>query len=175
MTPDEVASYVQSLPRLVRTIRRATGTSEEIADEAASEALYRGVRYADKIRPATAFNWLVTVAVHLVMDGRRRARLAPPVLSLSTDLAAWQLMSLASRVPSPLENAIRHECEDALKPAIVGLPQIDQTIIRLCLDGHKQHEIGTVCQLSRVGVATRLRRARATLRRRLGPLGATPV
>jgi len=146
--------YREEYPRLVNTLAAATGdraVAEEAAAEACTRALERWERVGGLDRPG---GWVYRVGLN---DARRRLR--------RRDLEARLLRRhrVAEVVPE-------HEADPELWAAVAGLGERTRTavVLRFVAD-LTEPDIAQAMGVRRGTVATLLRRAMATLERRLTP------
>jgi RNA polymerase sigma-70 factor (ECF subfamily) len=141
----------------------------EDAEDVAQETLLAAVRGAKDVRGASSFTtWLYAVARSFCMKMRRRHKDRPAPCSVEG----------ASDVPSssrlPDEDVGAREVATALDTALAGLDdKYREVIVLRDVEGLSAREVGEVLGISIEAVKSRLHRARADMRERLGALAPT--
>lgn len=141
---------------------RMLGSPEE-AEDAAQEIFLRAYnRLASYDRERKFSTWLLTVASNHCIDRLRRRRLAWVTLD---DV----VYTLASGAPGPERTALRREQQEAVRQAVLALPEDYRlvTVLRHWND-LSYAEVAEVTGLTEATVKTRLFRARKKLAELLG-------
>jgi len=140
--------------RLLRSTRDAA-----VADDLVGESF---IRLAAAIRagrtPLDPPAWLHRVAMNLVVSRARRNTVASRALPglLSRDVA-----------PSPEDEVVARERDDAVRAALATLEGPDRTIVVMAARGYRPEEIAGIIGKSGQATRTQLCRARSRLRSRL--------
>jgi RNA polymerase sigma-70 factor, ECF subfamily len=161
---------------LFHYLLRQLGNEADAAD-LAQETFARVYLHRARFRPADKFStWLYAIATNLVRD-RFRWRSRHPQVSL--DAADEDTSGIKDALPdataSPSEQADAHERSAAVREAVESLPEDLRTPLILSEYEDLPHaQIAAVLNCSAKAVESRLYRARARLRERLGGLLQTP-
>jgi RNA polymerase sigma-70 factor (ECF subfamily) len=145
--------------RIFNLAYRMTGDrsdAEDLTQDAFARA-YRGLRGYDPARPFGA--WLYRVALNVCLTDRQRrpAAIVEPLAGDEIDNSA-----------SAAELAERHEVQETVQQAILGLPPIYRAVIVLYhLEERSYAEIAELLDLPVNTVRTHLHRGRALLRDRM--------
>lgn len=147
--------------RIFAFLSRALATRAQV-DDLAQEVFIRAYQNIHKFDPrgsAQLSTWLLTLAYHVVIDARRRARLLPQSLaSDATDRAST----------NPELEMWRRELNSAVARAAAELPADQRDAFILAeYHGLTVAEIASITGTLTATVKTRLFRARAHLRERL--------
>jgi RNA polymerase sigma-70 factor (ECF subfamily) len=137
------------------------------AEEVAQDTLLAAVRGAKDVREAGSLTtWFYTVARSFCIKMRRRQKHAPSVL-----VPVDESIAETSGGSSPDDEAAAHELTTALDEALGALEEKSREVIVLRdLEGLSASEVAEVLGISVEAVKSRLHRARAAVRARLGPL-----
>jgi len=166
--PDACRALVERYERPVfALLGRIVGTGDRGAvEDLAQEPFLRGFRALSRFDPsgeARLSTWLLTIATRLAIDALRKRR---AVVGLPADIAA---RAGGARGDVALERA---ELVQRLRQALDALPPDQRSVVVLrAFDGLSYAEIADRMRCSPGTVASRLGRARATLR---GLLGGVP-
>ena len=134
-----------------------------VADDLVSESF---IRLAAAIRagraPLDPPAWLHRVAMNLVVSRARRNTVASRALPglLDRDVA-----------PSPEDEVVRRERDEAIRAALATLGGPDRTIVVMASRGYRPEEIAGIIGKSGQATRTQLCRARSRLRSRLEVTG----
>jgi RNA polymerase sigma-70 factor (ECF subfamily) len=140
---------------------RSRGASPDLAEDCLQEALVRAFRSLDTLRDwDKASGWLYGIARHVYLDQTRRAAVrSRPVPD-----------DRSSEPPALDEVVDRAALADRLRGAVADLGSPRAEVVELYYAGGLSvDEIGDALGLPAGTVKTHLYRARAELRRRLGP------
>ncbi|MEM1449978.1 MAG: sigma-70 family RNA polymerase sigma factor [Planctomycetota bacterium] len=147
-------STTRALQRLAQSIVRDPGLSEDVVQSAYVTALEQG-RGRDRV------GWLRRVVRNRAIDARRRQRLEPP---------AGDALEPRSNAASADEVAERIETQRAVLDAVERLDQpYRDTVYLRYFEGLRVREVAARMGVPPKTVETRLTRALAALRARLGP------
>jgi RNA polymerase sigma factor (sigma-70 family) len=150
---------------LFRLIDRFTG-EEALASDVAQETfvrLYRRGEMPDDLRA-----WLVSVALNLVRDERRRSSRRLRLLS-SRD--PGHTMGDAPRAAD--EELIAEEQRVRVRRALDALPERDRALLLLRQEGYSYRELASAVGVQETSVGTLLSRAKEAFRAVYDPPGAT--
>ncbi len=139
----------------------------EIAADITQDAFVRAWERLPGLREPAAFGgWLRQMTMNLVRDHFRAARDEDP---LPED------RPLRSKEDGPAESVELSEQQDAVREAILGLPEHQRSVVTLhYVEGRSVAEIGEMLDLPKGTVVSRLSRGRENLRRRLAPYIEAP-
>jgi RNA polymerase sigma-70 factor, ECF subfamily len=158
--------YDQRLYRVARSILRDEAEAEDVMQDTWVRAWTNLDQFRKEARFAT---WLTRIAVHEALARARRRKLASP-LQCMTEAAGRELRLLSAQRHTPEEEAAAHERTAALTRAIDQLPSRYRTVVMLrSIEGLSVDETADILSITAVNVRVRLNRARALLRRALGP------
>lgn len=134
----------------------------EVAEDVTQDAFVRAWDQLPKLREPAAFGgWLRAMTINMVRDHFRSKREADP---LDDD------NPLPSGDDGPDRSIERDERRDAVRQAILGLPDHQRVIVSMhYLEGRSVQEIMEATDLPKGTVVSRLSRGRDNLRRRLAP------
>jgi len=156
--------------RLFGFLARLT-RSRDVAEDLLEETWLRFVTHADQLRADTRLApWLFTVArnVHITWC---RARAVETRTAATLDL--WPPPVAAA---SPFEQAATSELERRIERALASLPDDAREVLLLVgLEGMTPSEAAAVCGVTPEAMRQRLKRARASLARRLEDPSPAPV
>jgi len=166
--PEAFRSFVLLHQRVVfELISRLVGRGPLVSDLAQETFLraYRAFPTFDPIGPASARTWLLTIAVRLALNARKRRARAPETFSL-VEAAALPHAS------TPETERRRRELGVAIERAAATLSDQQRAVFVLAeFHGLSLAEIAAALETPEATVKTRLFRARALLRQRLAPFG----
>lgn len=133
----------------------------ELAADLTQDAFVRAWEKLPKLREPEAFvGWLRALTTNIVRDHFRRARDTEPL---------DETFEVADEGPGPAEQASGSEQDQAVREAILGLPEHQRTaVVMYHLEGRAVEEVAEALGLPKNTVVSRLARGRAALRRRLG-------
>jgi len=152
----------QERPALLGWITGMT-RDRETAEDVAQEALVRLWMAVEAGRgPDNPAAWLRRVSVNLVVSGVRHAAVARRVEEA-------EALRPRDAVPSVEAAAIAHERDESIRRALAGLAPADREVIVLAAHGVPRARIATHLGRSEPAARTLLCRARARLRKNLGP------
>ena len=138
-------------------LSRMTGAGPQVED-LAQEVFLRAYQALPRYQPrdgARLSTWLLTIAVRLVLDERKRRR--PVLVPLTEQLAAEQ--------PSPESVRHRREIVEAFERAAAQLPDEQRAVFVLAqFHGLSMAQIAEAVGAAEGTVKTRLHRARSRLR-----------
>jgi len=148
--------------------------NETEAEDAAQEAVINAYRHLGSFRGDAKFStWLVTIAVN---EGRKRLRKAKTAPTDSVDEMVDGPEGEISPAPLtdwreiPLEALERKELREALREAVIGLPEIYRQVFTLRdIQGLDGTETAQALGITTGMVKVRLHRARLMLQKRLVP------
>jgi RNA polymerase sigma-70 factor (ECF subfamily) len=154
---DRVAElFRQQFDSLFRYLDRLTG-DPDLAMDLAQGAFVRLYQRGDL--PDDPSAWLVTVAMNLYRDGRRRTERRA---ELATTYAAD---SAAAAAPDSLDEAlVAEELRMRVRVALDGLSERDRTMLLLRHEGYSYREIAHIVGVSEASVGTLLLRATRAFR-----------
>lgn len=134
----------------------------DVAEDVTQDAFVRAWDQLPKLREPAAFGgWLRAMTINMVRDHFRSKRDADP---LDDD------NPLPSGDDGPDRSIERDERQDAVRQAILGLPDHQRVIVSMhYLEGRPVQEIMEAMDLPKGTVVSRLSRGRDNLRRRLAP------
>jgi RNA polymerase sigma-70 factor (ECF subfamily) len=138
--------------------------SADTADDLTAEVFLRAVRSAQRFDPerGTARSWLFRIAQNVLRDYARRERRRRQV-------AISDYRDFESDAPSPEERLLRQEAVGHLLAALGELSEGDRRLVSLRYgSGLSSAEAADVLGIREAAVRTRLWRALARLRARLG-------
>jgi len=166
----------------------------DTGEDAAQEVFVRAFRGLPRFRRQAAFRtWLLRIAANVCIDHSRRRRRpvpgrnpldqypvaapagggagsAPRLGGRAADLGADPASRAVDPSPGPPEVVLRRERDRAVSEAVASLPPHYRMVVVLhYAHGLGYREIAAVCGIAPRAVETRLYRARALLRERLGP------
>jgi len=144
-------------------VRRLIGDAAE-AEDVAQEVFVRAYRHFGEYDASRKFStWLFAMARNAAIDRlRHRARRATEPLEAAGPVA--DAASVSGEV-------VARETERRVAAAVAALPEEQRTVVVLSVyQGLSHAEIAAVMEVSEKSVESRLYRARAVLRERLGDL-----
>lgn len=154
MAVDWAAVYRQTYQDLVRFLHRLVWDADQ-AQDLAQETFARALGET----PDNPRAWLFRVATNLARDeARMHARRKRHLVLIKGEAKARQ-----EGAADPLEAAVRHERQAAVRTALASLSERDRTALLLWDAGLDYHEIATETGLSPGAVGTTLARARRRL------------
>jgi RNA polymerase sigma-70 factor (ECF subfamily) len=158
--------YARHVMRIWRFIRRSVGDAA-LADDLMQDVWFTVAREASRYRPKARFTtWLFTLARNRIIDHVRATR--RQALMRSADPQAGLDALAADPADEPLRRALSAEDAAALLAAVEGLPFEQREAFLLSAEGElSMEEIATVTHVSFETAKSRLRYARARLRRSL--------
>ena len=165
------ALLVRYQPHLYRFGLRMCGNEDDAGDVAQESLISMARSFRDFRGDASVSSWLYTIARSFCIKKRRRSKFAP-AREESLDAPGIDAVTrLADPAPSPEQAAANRELERALVRAIDALepPQREVLVLR-DVEGLSAPEVASVLGITVEAVKSRLHRARATVRRELGPL-----
>jgi RNA polymerase sigma-70 factor (ECF subfamily) len=143
-----------------RCLRRL-GLTPADADEAAQRVLMAATRRFEDIRPGSERAFLYRTATHVASKVRRSARRRPEVLEPDSALEA-------ADVPAVDELLEQHRARQLLDRALGELePELAAVIVLFEIEGLTTSEVALALSLPHGTVASRLKRARAELEKRI--------
>ncbi len=133
------------------------------AQDAAQQAFLHAWQKRRTYDPRWRFRtWLYRIVTNVCIDEYRRQQ--------RRQQAARLLPSTAGRAPSPAQSYERSESRQALATALAQLPLQARIVFVLCyVDGLSYADVAHIRGISVQTVKSQLRRAKALLRRHLGP------
>jgi RNA polymerase sigma-70 factor (ECF subfamily) len=146
--------------------------NREDAEDVVQDTLLAAARTIHGFRGASSVStWLYSIARSFCIKKRRRSKFAPEHHeSLESD-GARDAQALADPGRTPEEHAQAAQLEAALSEAIGGLEEkYRETLVLRDVEGLTAPQVAEITGLSVAAVKSRLHRARATLRDRLGPV-----
>jgi RNA polymerase sigma-70 factor (ECF subfamily) len=138
----------------------------EDAKDVLQETLLAAARGVKEFRGGASLStWLFTIARSICIKKRRQSKFAPveevPLDAVAADVAA--------AAPGPDEVAARQEVRRAIAAALAGLdPDLREVVILRDVEGFTAPEVGAITGAGVDAVKSRLHRARAAVRARLG-------
>jgi RNA polymerase sigma-70 factor (ECF subfamily) len=160
---------LQYVDGLFRFARRLTGHDQD-ADDLVQETYARALGATSRFVPGTNLRaWLFRILRNAYLDAYRRQRSSPiEANSRHGDPPEPQVPSSAPlRGDAELERLRTVVAED-IQAALASLSEEARTVILLDLEGFTESEVATVLGCPPGTVKSRLSRARAALRERLG-------
>ncbi len=156
--------YNQRLYRVTRAILGDAAESEDVMQEAYVRAYVHLDQFAGRAKFAT---WLTKIAVYEALS-RRRNRGRIEELDAAPEGVAQ--MTLADQSEDPERQAIENQLCRRLEQAVDALPApFRQVFVMREIEQMSTAEVASALGISIVAVKIRLHRARAALRRALGP------
>jgi RNA polymerase sigma-70 factor (ECF subfamily) len=154
----------------------------EDAEEVAQEALMKVFESLDQLRdPEHVKPWVFRIAKNACLMKRRKSIFAPPEeLSLDQPIAGSpegepRTMQIPDRGRQPDRQVMDRETSDALRLAIVDLPETLRSVVLLRdLEELSTEDTAGILGVSNDVVKTRLHRARLALRQKLDPILRRP-
>lgn len=140
------------------------------AEDIVQEVFVRAYQHIDRYREEARFTtWLLRIATNLTTD---RIRMANRRHSLEQQEAAGALGWMTADVnENPVDNLAREEQRQALKRALLALPEHHRNMIVLRdIEERDYQDIAAMMNCSVGGAKLRVLRARRALRDRLAPL-----
>ena len=165
--PSGEADFVASLERHAGVLRKiAFSYSRSAADRRDLEQeivaqLWRAWPGYDGSRPFAT--WMYRVALNVAISIARSQRWQEPALAPLDDETFG--------LPADPADAEREHGIRELRAFIAGLDELNRALILLWLDELSYREIADVLGISETNVATRINRAKQTLRARMNPAG----
>lgn len=149
------------------------------ADDVFQETFLRVYAKSRSFRTDLRFKpWLYAIATHAALDALRRARRAPPTLSLDADADSDRPLRdrLADAAPSPAEAAARSDLRAQVAKAMEALPPRQRaTVVLTYFEGLTYHEAAETLGCSVGSVKKQMSRALQRLARLLpGSRPASP-
>lgn len=156
-------SLVERWQLRLRTYLMRHGMNDADACDLAQETFLRVFRHANRFDSRRTFStWMFQIALNLLRDHLRKISRRP---TQETDEA---LVRHADDKPSPALDTEHAETGEAVRQAILGLPDAWREVIILSHYENLSHEeIAAVVGTNAKGVETRLYRARLALRKAL--------
>jgi RNA polymerase sigma-70 factor (ECF subfamily) len=164
--PRAALEQLDALYRLARHLTGDDDTAEDLVQETYARALGKRAQFA----PGTNVRaWLFRILRNLYVDDWRRAKVSPIRERLEDDDPADDPGAgrEALRGDDELER-LRSLVASDIESALAALPVDSRTIILLDMEGLTQEELAEVLGCNVGTVKSRLSRARAKLRERLG-------
>jgi RNA polymerase sigma-70 factor (ECF subfamily) len=154
----------------------------EDAEEVAQEALMKVFESLDQLRdPEHVKPWVFRIAKNACLMKRRKSIFAPPEeLSLDQPITGapegeTRTMQIRDRGRLPDRQVMDRETSDALRLAIVDLPETLRSVVLLRdLEELSTEDTAEILGVSNDVVKTRLHRARLALRQNLDPILRSP-
>ena len=155
-----VETYTPRVYSLVRNLVRSQSEAEDVTQE----VFFKVYRKLDTFREDSAFyTWLYRVAVNAATDWLKKKR-----QDRALQVEDMQRLPLADEGDGPDTDIGRKDLRGEIRNAMSTLPEIFRTILVLReLEGMAYEEIGTVLEISKGTVESRLFRARAKLKAEL--------
>jgi RNA polymerase sigma-70 factor (ECF subfamily) len=155
--------YNQRLYRVARSIVRDDLEAEDVMQQAYVNAYAHLEQFAERARFST---WLTRIAVHEALARVRRRRRHTEIDAMPDRDEPGPI--LASRDPSPEQQALTGELRAALEASVDAIPEMYRTAFVLReVEGLSTSEAAECLETSEEVVRTRLHRARALLQREL--------
>jgi RNA polymerase sigma-70 factor (ECF subfamily) len=144
------------------------GNPEDAAD-LAQEAFLKVYRALPAFRGEALFStWLFRIVTNSCLDGRRRTRRHPPVISLSRPPGTGESEApaeLPDNSGDPLESYLQTEMQEEIQKLLGQLPPPQRLVLVMRdLEGYSYEEIAAALNISLGTVKSRLNRARLRLR-----------
>lgn len=153
---------------LLRVARTLSGSWAD-AEDVVQESLIRAWRAADRFDGAHPRAWLLTILRHTFLNFRRRER--PDLVADASGLEGHRPAFGAAACLDPEQRHVEREFSAALTTAIVALdPRYRTVLLLIDIDQLSYAQAGAVLHVPLGTAMSRLSRARANLRRRLGTL-----
>ena len=173
--PAEARDLVGELAR--RHLERVAGFllgilgEREAALDVAQEAFVRVFRHRARYRDSGRFStWLYTIGRNLALNEVRGRKLRPRALACAAG-ERDPLAEARSGAESPAQAAERGDLRQAVRAAILELPEAYRCVVVLCdLEERSYAEAAEVLEVPIGTIRSRLSRARAQLERRLRKL-----
>ena len=138
-----------------------------LAEELTQETFVRAYRAIRTMRKDTKLStWLFGIARNVARESlRARVRANSHV-----DIADKSVMDLSDRKPAPVEGLLSKELSDVIRRSLAALDEDKRMVFTLkVLHQCSYEEIAAITGLSIAKLKTDLHRARAEMRRRIGP------
>ncbi|MGV3618518.1 MAG: RNA polymerase sigma factor [Fimbriimonas sp.] len=148
-----------------RQMLRMCGNRDD-AEDVLAESLLRAYRAAGDLQTEEAFQaWLAQIG-RRVCGRLRRREAARPLFAIADLGPGWEP---AAQGPSPEELALDAETKRCVQGALDSLPPPYREVYqRRDIDGHTAEEVASELGLTIPAVKSRLHRARAMVRERIG-------
>jgi RNA polymerase sigma-70 factor (ECF subfamily) len=153
----------EAMPHLDGLLGAAVRITQDraLAEDLVQETMLRAWKAFDRYQTGTnCKGWLFRIMFNLLSKHRRRIRVRPETVSLDHPEAARE-------VAAPEESGAMSHRE--ILAAIDGLPADQRGALVLAVEGFKCREIAGMLKIPIGTVMSRLSRARAILREKLGP------
>ena len=153
-----VLACQNTITAIALAITRDVHASEDIAQE----AFLKGWRQLGTLKnPDSVLPWLREITRNLARDHLRAQRHRP----MNGETAEIAITLAADTAPTPAENLLHTEQEEAALEAIAALPEDSREVLLLYYrEGQNSRQVATLLGLSDAAVRKRLSRARGTLR-----------
>jgi RNA polymerase sigma-70 factor (ECF subfamily) len=161
---------------LARHLYRHLGNQAEALD-LAQETFVRLYEARARYQPDRKFStWLFAIAMNLcrnLLRWRSRHPVVPLDEAGGDEGVPWEVPMAENLQPSPADELARRELVQAVREAVLGLPEALRAPLLLAeYEGMSHREIAEVLNCSEKAVETRLYRARRELRERLVERGS---
>jgi RNA polymerase sigma-70 factor (ECF subfamily) len=137
-----------------------------LAEELAQETFVRAYRGLPSMREETRLStWLFGIAKNVAYEQLRSRRRRPTV-----GIEEVAEVAVGDKGPSPDDDLLNKELGDVIQKALAGLDEDKRLVFTLKVFQQKSYEeIATITGFSIAKLKTDLHRARAEMRRRVGP------
>ena len=168
----------EHLDALYRTALRMAGGREADAEDLVQDvALKAHQRFSDLRDPGAARAWLFTILTRTQLNRWRSGQRRPEVAADDMDEAAFERALEAWRSPETPERVLdRTRTGRAVEAALDELdPALRSVIWLVDVEGFRQREVAGILDIPPGTVASRLFRARSTLRELLTGTNVAPI
>jgi RNA polymerase sigma-70 factor (ECF subfamily) len=166
--PGAMETFVKTYQRRVFSVlSRMLGHGPHVEDAAQETFIraFKAIPNFDVDGSGRVSTWLLTIAIHLAMDGKRKDASRPP--SIPMDDADGELCGLATQATPEQHYEQRERCRQ-IAAAFEELSREQQSVLVLAVEGLTYQEIADALKIPESTVRARLHGAREGIRQRLG-------